>query len=149
MQRSQDGNLLYQNNEKSRAWAAMVGLSLPPAHRSGSAKTNVYTESDLVKLREKNPTFYQPAYHGSPHRYLKFMIEHIVDGEGNQTFGYGLYVFYRNQGYCLRKCKWMVQKLWVFSILKCYYTRFPHNSPQAVEHHRLPIFSRPRHLYVP
>ncbi|MCL1981117.1 MAG: hypothetical protein FWG62_08605, partial [Proteobacteria bacterium] len=57
----QDGNLLYQNKQKSRDWAAMVGLSLPPTHRSISAKNTVHTEADLVKLREANPELYQSA----------------------------------------------------------------------------------------
>ena len=61
----QDGNLLYQNKEKSRAWAAMVGLQLPPTHRSGSARNTVHTEADLVKLREANPTMYQRGARGA------------------------------------------------------------------------------------
>ena len=58
----QDGNLLYQNKKKSRNWAAMVGLQLPPTHRSKSAIENtIRTEADLVKLKSENPTLYQSA----------------------------------------------------------------------------------------
>ena len=35
--------------------------------------------------------YYQPAWHGSPRRFLKFMLEHIGTGEGAQAFGWGLY----------------------------------------------------------
>lgn len=46
----------------------------------------------------------QPAYHGSPHKFDKFSLQKIGSGEGNQTFGWGLYFsgkkdvaeFYRN-----------------------------------------------------
>jgi hypothetical protein len=34
---------------------------------------------------------YQPAYHGSPHRFDKFTTEKMGTGEGNQSFGWGLY----------------------------------------------------------
>jgi hypothetical protein len=34
---------------------------------------------------------FQPAYHGTPHEFDKFDIQAIGTGEGNQTFGWGLY----------------------------------------------------------
>jgi hypothetical protein len=86
-----DGNLLYQNKKKSRTWAAMVGLSLPPTHRSSSVKNNIYTDADLVKLRKTNPTMYQSAFHGSPYRFVRFSLGHIGNGEGFQSYGWGLY----------------------------------------------------------
>lgn len=36
-------------------------------------------------------SFDQPAYHGSPHKFDKFMLEHIGKGEGAQAYGWGLY----------------------------------------------------------
>ncbi|GHU03562.1 hypothetical protein AGMMS49960_18130 [Betaproteobacteria bacterium] len=33
----------------------------------------------------------QTAYHGSPHKFEKFMLDHIGTGEGSQAFGWGLY----------------------------------------------------------
>ena len=30
-------------------------------------------------------------YHGTPHKFLEFSTENIGDGEGNQSFGWGLY----------------------------------------------------------
>lgn len=33
----------------------------------------------------------QRAFHGSPHRFMKFMLDHIGSGEGAQAHGWGLY----------------------------------------------------------
>ena len=33
----------------------------------------------------------QPAYHGSPYKFDKFTLSHIGSGEGNQSYGWGLY----------------------------------------------------------
>ena len=35
--------------------------------------------------------YHQPAYHGSPHRFDKFTLDHIGTGEGAQAYGWGLY----------------------------------------------------------
>lgn len=34
---------------------------------------------------------YQPAYHGTPHRFSSFSLAHIGTGESNAMFGWGLY----------------------------------------------------------
>lgn len=46
----------------------------------------------------KNPVYgntadylFQRAFHGSPHKFEKFMLEHIGTGEGAQAYGWGLY----------------------------------------------------------
>ena len=59
----EDGNLLYRNNKKSRDWARRSKLQLPATGTglSASARGRVHTEADLVKLREANPTMFQPA----------------------------------------------------------------------------------------
>jgi hypothetical protein len=36
-------------------------------------------------------TFNQAAYHGSPHKFDKFTLDHIGKGEGAQAYGWGLY----------------------------------------------------------
>ncbi len=36
-------------------------------------------------------TYFQSAYHGTPHRFNEFSIEHIGTGEGAQAHGWGLY----------------------------------------------------------
>ncbi len=38
-----------------------------------------------------NDTFYQGAYHGTPHRFDEFSLENIGTGEGAQAHGWGLY----------------------------------------------------------
>lgn len=40
---------------------------------------------------------YQPAYHGSPHIFEKFSLHAIGSGEGNQSFGWGLYFASRRE----------------------------------------------------
>ncbi|NCN42672.1 hypothetical protein GW916_15655, partial [bacterium] len=36
-------------------------------------------------------TLFQPAYHGTPHNFDKFTLDHIGKGEGAQAYGWGLY----------------------------------------------------------
>ena len=38
-----------------------------------------------------NSTFEQAAFHGSPHQFDRFDVEHVGRGEGSQSFGWGLY----------------------------------------------------------
>ncbi|ANZ44239.1 hypothetical protein [Cloacibacillus porcorum] len=38
-----------------------------------------------------NPLYNQSVWHGSPHKFDKFGLEHIGSGEGAQAFGWGLY----------------------------------------------------------
>lgn len=38
-----------------------------------------------------NPLYNQSVWHGSPHKFDKFSLEHIGSGEGAQAFGWGLY----------------------------------------------------------
>ncbi len=33
----------------------------------------------------------QPAYHGSPHRFEKFSMQHVGTGQGAQSYGHGIY----------------------------------------------------------
>ena len=42
-------------------------------------------------LSVNNGEFYQVAYHGSPHLFDKFTLDHIGTGEGAQAHGWGLY----------------------------------------------------------
>lgn len=42
-------------------------------------------------LKNGNKVYFQSAYHGSPHKFDKFSLEHIGKGEGAQAYGYGLY----------------------------------------------------------
>jgi hypothetical protein len=86
------GNLRYINNKKSRAWAGSAGLSLPAGGTPASATVNtIYTEADLVKLREANPTLYQRVFNGSPSRHKYFDLRYVGTGEGARVYGWGLY----------------------------------------------------------
>ena len=62
----ENGNLLYQNKQKSRDCARTAKLQLPGVNSrlSTTARNTVHTEADLVKLREANPTMYQPGARG-------------------------------------------------------------------------------------
>ena len=50
-----------------------------------------------AKEQPNNNTRYQAAYHGSPHVFDTFSVEHIGSGEGHQAHGWGLY-FAQNEG---------------------------------------------------
>lgn len=41
--------------------------------------------------KDNNKVFEQSAYHGTPHKFDKFLMEHIGSGEGAQAHGWGLY----------------------------------------------------------
>ncbi|MFZ5699673.1 MAG: hypothetical protein ACOY9J_13350 [Pseudomonadota bacterium] len=53
----------------------------------GSYNYVIFSGDDAVIRRQ----FYQSAYHGTPHRFERFSLEHIGAGEGVQAFGWGLY----------------------------------------------------------
>lgn len=46
---------------------------------------------EVAFQKKADNTYFQSAYHGSPHKFDKFSLEHLGNGEGNQSFGYGLY----------------------------------------------------------
>lgn len=45
----------------------------------------------IAKLQTQDRYFFQPAFHGGPHRFDKFTTDAIGTGEGAQAFGWGLY----------------------------------------------------------
>jgi hypothetical protein len=49
------------------------------------------TLADLMQAMSQGSRSQLTAYHGSPHRIDKFSSEKIGTGEGNQSYGYGLY----------------------------------------------------------
>lgn len=53
----------------------------------GSYNYVIFSGDDVATRRQ----FYQSAYHGTPHRFERFSLEHIGAGEGVQAFGWGLY----------------------------------------------------------
>ena len=84
-------NARYVNGQKLRHWQVSAGVQFPFTPLHNAAGNKVVTEADLVQLREANPTLYQTAYHGSPHRFSQFTLDHIGTGEGAQAHGWGLY----------------------------------------------------------
>lgn len=62
----------------------------PDVSPAGIAGTGVeaYAELPIMGL---GAMIGKKVYHGSPHKFDKFNIEHIGSGEGNQVFGHGLY----------------------------------------------------------
>jgi len=83
-------NARYINTIKEKRWVAASGSDSLWGASNASGK-KIYTDADLVKLREANPALYQSVYHGSPYRFDEFDLEHIGRGEGAQAFGWGLY----------------------------------------------------------
>lgn len=112
--------LRYQNSEKTRRLIPTSGSNSllessalkTLSNESDSVKNRILTEADLVKEKTKFPdlyqtarsdraterydqrapeVFYQAAYHGTPHVFDKFTLDHIGTGEGAQAHGWGLY----------------------------------------------------------
>ncbi len=53
---------------------------------------NTNLEKYKVSLNNNKNILFQSAYHGTPHRFDEFSLEHIGSGEGAQVHGYGLYL---------------------------------------------------------
>lgn len=49
------------------------------------------TEDSMPESAAESNTLFQTAYHGTPHRFDEFSLEHIGEGEGAQAHGWGLY----------------------------------------------------------
>lgn len=45
----------------------------------------------VAQASQETQTLFQRAFHGSPHKFEKFMLDHIGTGEGAQVYGWGLY----------------------------------------------------------
>lgn len=87
-----ENRLRYINHKKSREWVTSSGLQLPRVgSRPSNGKNRIFTETDLVKLKNAYPGYYQTAYHGTPHRFDEFSLDAIGTGEGAQAHGWGLY----------------------------------------------------------
>ncbi|MCL2661226.1 MAG: hypothetical protein FWD64_12030, partial [Acidobacteriaceae bacterium] len=58
---------------------------------TGTSPSNAEAHPLLPGAKAATNILHQPAYHGSPYRFDKFSLEHIGRGEGNQSYGWGLY----------------------------------------------------------
>jgi len=90
-----DGNLRYYNREKTAIFARQDRLQLPPRilGKDSLFMDRIKTDADFVKLSKQKgyESYYQSAFHGSPHQFEKFCLDHIGTGEGAQVHGYGFY----------------------------------------------------------
>ena len=68
----------------SRDTQTHVDGTAPPSNLKGHG--NIIDE-----LFEDDKTFFQSAFHGSPHRFDRFSMDAMGTGEGNQSYGWGLY----------------------------------------------------------
>lgn len=59
----------------------------------GTGNTNSTNQKiDSNRSGNQGDSYFQTnAWHGSPHDFDKFMLDHIGTGEGNQSYGWGLY----------------------------------------------------------
>lgn len=97
-----NGRVLYINKIKSAHLLESEGSDSPSRANLMStfstfiisdAMKNVKTEEDLAALKAKPgmQSFYQSAWHGSPHVFDEFDLGAIGTGEGGQAHGWGLY----------------------------------------------------------
>lgn len=86
------------DSPKGRTFGPRTDGAVPPTVLTLYAR-------ELREINSKNPEqpmdysayqqaelLHQEAYHGSPHSFDRFSTDHIGTGEGNQAFGWGLYV---------------------------------------------------------
>ena len=96
---SKEGTAAYKDHKVAEieiAPALYVGL-YPPAALAEANPGAIHgislsvLKGDVKPSRIEGGTLYQSAYHGSPHRFDNFTLDHMGTGEGNQAFGWGLY----------------------------------------------------------
>ena len=89
-------------NEAADQYATMFDAFFKTlAQRTGRAPSELFQEFGveverglLPQVEEGSLTdnvFNQPAFHGSPFQFDKFALDNVGSGEGNQSFGWGLY----------------------------------------------------------
>lgn len=68
-------------------------------YKNGVKEISVFSPTQIKSVDNKgtfspqNPNIYfQPGFHGSRHRFVKFSLEHIGTGEGAQAHGWGVYI---------------------------------------------------------
>ena len=88
------GDVLYAHKKRALTWVKAIQRHELPGRFTlqDSFFSSIPTEDDLVKAREENQSFYQSAWHGSPHDFVEFLLSAIGTGEGAQAHGWGLYL---------------------------------------------------------
>lgn len=89
------GGWLYQELGQELGSARAASEYLAKLGVPGLQYGNAKGSKDFVTWNEQAvdvlETYYQSAYHGTPHRFDKFDLSKIGSGEGAQVFGWGLY----------------------------------------------------------
>ena len=87
------GDVLYAHKKRALDWVKAIQRHKAPGRFTlqDSFFNSISTDADLVKAREENQSFYQSAWHGSPHDFVEFLLSAIGTGEGAQVHGWGLY----------------------------------------------------------
>ena len=85
------GDVLYAHKKRALTWVKAIQRHELPGRFTlqDSFFSSIPTEDDLVKAREENQSFYQSAWHGSPHDLREFLLEMIGAGAGAQAHGWG------------------------------------------------------------
>ena len=61
-------------------------------HGPQSSRTFEPISYDAYMKAEPSELLFQSAYHGSPHSFDRFSTDHIGEGAGSQSFGWGIYI---------------------------------------------------------
>lgn len=81
-------------------------LASEKSRKEGRIPSDAEIDAAVKRAREfQEHALEQPAYHGTPHEFTKFTLDHIGSGEGAQAYGWGLYFaeskaiaeFYKNK----------------------------------------------------
>jgi hypothetical protein len=94
------GNVQYSGNVEADEKGALIDSNIAYLDSLGVSlndSDDVIREALRKSQEEEGRKYGQPAYHGSPHVFEKFSLDHIGSGEGAQAFGHGLY-FAENRG---------------------------------------------------
>ena len=85
---------------EARNTSRRMNMSMQERLQSLASETEDVAREDQITIREgleggatsmAMPELNQLAYHGTPHRFDNFTLEHIGEGEGAQVHGWGLY----------------------------------------------------------
>ena len=68
-----------------------IGVDLNAITDNASVRQLLEQAMSDPKVKEAVQQLFQAAYHGSPHTFEHFSLEHIGTGEGLQAYGWGLY----------------------------------------------------------
>jgi hypothetical protein len=88
---SREGSPLWDNSLPEEASNPVEGRAFS-GKRDASPGKYLTIRQMLAGVKDSGgQPYYQSAFHGSPHRFDRFTLEHIGTGEGMQAYGWGLY----------------------------------------------------------